>query len=313
MPFGNPFSESGFADEALAADWGTTHLRVWALGPCQTVAAQAGSDKGMNALAPDQFETALLELVDGWLPADRQTLVLACGMVGARQGWIEADYVRTPALPLSPGGFRTAPTADPRLHVQIIPGIAQSDPADVMRGEETQIAGLLARHPAFEGTVCLPGTHCKWAKVGDGRVLGFMTCMTGELFALLERQSVLRHSLRAPGFDLDAFETATADALRSSGPAATNLFSIRARDLLNGVEPSVSRAVLSARLIAAKIVAAEPMWQGRRVVLLANHDLAQLYEMALRAAGATTETVDGADLTIRGLIAARAMVKDYER
>jgi 2-dehydro-3-deoxygalactonokinase len=296
----------------IAVDWGTTRLRVWAIGRGLRVMTQASSAKGMNSLAPDQFEAALLELVDDWLPAGRQTLVIACGMVGARQGWVEADYARIPAPPISPGRFATAVAEDPRLKVLIIPGLARSDPADVMRGEETQIAGLLAERPDFEGTVCMPGTHSKWARIRDAKVFDFMTCMTGELFALLERQSILRHSLRSPGFDSDAYDAAIADARKSPDLVLSKLFSIRADDLINGVEPSVSRARLSAYVIAAEIHAARPQWHGQRVVVLASDELATLYNTALLAAGADVEIVDGAGLTVRGLIAARAMTEDID-
>ena len=140
----------------IAADWGTTHLRVWAMsGASQTDAA--GSDRGMGKLAPDQFEPALLDLIAPWL-GDGVTPVIACGMVGARQGWTEAGYGRVPCGALDAAPVR-APTADPRLAVWILPGLSQADPPDVMRGEETQIAGFLSLNPGFDGVICLPGTY----------------------------------------------------------------------------------------------------------------------------------------------------------
>ena len=287
----------------IAADWGTTHLRVWAIGSDQTVVGQASSANGMNSLEAHQFEGALLELIADWLPADRTTLVIACGMVGARQGWIEADYIEIPAKPLASGRFQTAPAKDPRLNVLIVPGMASRDPADVMRGEETQIAGLLAGREGFKGTVCMPGTHCKWAQIEGGEIINFKTCMTGELFSLLEKQSILRHSLTSDGFDLKAFEAAVA----TPGPTLVDLFALRADDLLNGVPPDVSRARLSACLIAAEIQAMRPLWHGHSVVLLGNSELVSLYKIALAAAGADIELVDGEGLTVAGLIAARAL------
>ena len=66
-----------------------------------------------------------------------------------------------------------------------------------MRGEETQIAGALSLMPGFDGVLCLPGTHSKWAQICAGEVVSFQTFMTGEMFALLSEQSVLRHGLQA--------------------------------------------------------------------------------------------------------------------
>lgn len=290
----------------IAADWGTTHLRVWAIGPKQAVVEQASSAQGMNSLEQDQFEGAMLELIEDWLPDGRETLVIACGMVGARQGWIEADYVETPAKPLTQGHFRTAPANDPRINVLIVPGMARREPADVMRGEETQIAGLLASRQGFDGVVCVPGTHCKWVQIDGGEVADFKTCMTGELFSLLEQQSILRHSLAPDGLDLDAFETAVA----TSGAVLTDLFSIRAEDLLNAVPAAVSRARLSACLISAEIAEMQPFWHGQRIVLLGSSELVGLYRIALNAVGADVETVDGKGLTVAGLIAARALIEE---
>jgi len=101
------------------------------------------------------------------------TTVVACGMVGARQGWKEAPYVCVPC-PTLPNGFTHAPTQDANLLVHIIPGISQTKPADVMRGEETQITGFLARNPNWDGVICLPGTHTKWVHVSADEIVAGM-------------------------------------------------------------------------------------------------------------------------------------------
>jgi len=54
-----------------------------------------------------------------------------------------------------------------------------------MRGEETQILGVLASGGG-DGVYVLPGTHSKWAEVQGGRIVGFETFMTGEVFAVLK-------------------------------------------------------------------------------------------------------------------------------
>ena len=136
--------------------------------------------------------------------------VIACGMVGARQGWIEAPYSQVPCAPVGLSMIKPV-VEDTRLDVSILPGLSQTDPADVMRGEETQIAGYLAENPGFDGVLCLPGTHTKWAHISAGEVVSFRTFMTGELFALVSSQSVLRHSVGA-GWDGPAYRSAVSDA-----------------------------------------------------------------------------------------------------
>ena len=106
------------------------------------------SDDGMGALERDEFEPALLRLIEPWLGQGPMPIV-ACGMVGARQGWCEAPYVAVPCEPRWPDARSLRRARDPRLKVQIMPGLKQPDPADVMRGEETQIAGFLAPEPGL--------------------------------------------------------------------------------------------------------------------------------------------------------------------
>ena len=151
----------------IAVDWGTSHLRAFAMqggGDQARRLEERHSDRGMGKLSRGEFEPALLALVEDWLasPPAKPMLVVICGMAGARQGWIEAPYRPTPGTPTGPDGMQPVPTSDPRLCAFIVPGLSQMKPADVMRGEETQIAGALALNPGFDGVICLPGTHSKW-------------------------------------------------------------------------------------------------------------------------------------------------------
>ncbi|MEM7190931.1 MAG: 2-dehydro-3-deoxygalactonokinase, partial [Pseudomonadota bacterium] len=157
----------------IAVDWGTSSLRAWAMGPDGAVAEAASAD-GMARLEPAEFEPALLALVGDWL-GDTATPIVACGMVGAKQGWCEAPYAAVPCRPLDAAACVRVPAIDRRIDMRIIPGLSQDHPADVMRGEETQISGFLAAEPDFAGTICLPGTHTKWASVADGIVSQFQT------------------------------------------------------------------------------------------------------------------------------------------
>src|SRR3954452_1066551 len=179
------------APDWIAADWGTTNLRVWGLSSDGAVVCAASSANGMSKLEPSGFEPALLELIGGWLRDNTTILVIACGMVGARQGWVEVPYQRAPCAPLASGQIVYATTRDPRLRVAILAGVSQTEPhADVMRGEETQIAGFLSERPDYDGVVRLPGTHTKWVRIHDGEIIRFQTFMTGELFELLRAHSV---------------------------------------------------------------------------------------------------------------------------
>ncbi len=291
----------------IAVDWGTSNLRAWAMG-ATGVLATASSDQGMGGLTREGFEPALLALIGDWLPQGRQTPVMACGMVGARQGWVEAPYRASPCAPVATTGLCPVQTADPRLKVQIVPGLSQSKPADVMRGEETQIAGALALDPGFDGVICLPGTHSKWAHVSAGEVVSFQTFMTGEVFALLSSQSVLRHGM-AEGWDETAFDEGVAEALSRPERIAAKLFALRAEGLLTGLSPIAARSRLSGLLIGAELAGAKPYWLGQRLRLIGTEALVASYTRALAAQGVAAEPLPAAACTLAGLAVASGKAK----
>ena len=283
----------------IAVDWGTSNLRAWAMGADGRVLAEAESDEGMGKLAPEGFEAALLRLITPWLAGNPP--VLACGMVGSRQGWREAPYRAVPCTPLDRAALIAAPTTDPRLRVTIAPGLMQADPADVMRGEETQIAGALRLMPGYDGILCLPGTHSKWAHISAGEVVSFQTFMTGELFALLSTASVLRHGMQGSGWDEAAFDTAVTDALSRPERLGARLFSLRAQGLVAGLTPDAARARLSGLLIGMELAAARPYWLGQRVTLIGAEKLSTAYARALAAQGVTAGRLSVTDCTLAGL------------
>ncbi len=297
--------------EWIAADWGTTHLRVFAMEGT-SVLAQASSPKGMASLARDEFEGALLELIGDWLPQGRKTLVIACGMVGSRQGWVEAPYATVPCPPLQASAMVEAPVADPRLSVWIIPGLSQAMPADVMRGEETQIAGFLAGNPGFSGTLCLPGTHSKWVRIERGTVTSFITLMTGELFALLSKSSVLRHGMADDSWDAEAFAGGVTASLARPDMLAAAFFSLRAEGLLHGLAAASARARLSGLIIGAEIAAVRQDVSGD-VTLIGAPALSAHYLAALKLAGLDARATAGESLTLAGLGLARRVLTENQR
>ena len=295
----------------IAVDWGTTHLRAFAMGPAG-VLAEAESDDGMATLARDGYEPALMRLVAPWLAQAAPVDIIACGMVGSRQGWLEAPYRDTPCAPLDPPTLVTVPLADPRLTLRLVPGLRQVRPADVMRGEETQIAGALAAMPGFDGVLCLPGTHSKWVHVSAGEVVSFQTCMTGELFALLSTQSVLRHGMAGDGWDEHSFINALSDAMSQPERFSARLFSLRAEALIAALPAAAARARLSGLLIGIELATTRPYWLGQQVVIVGAPKLAATYAAALAAQGVVARTLPAAACTIAGLAFARSSIRKVQ-
>lgn len=291
----------------IAVDWGTSNLRAWAMSAAGEVLDHARSDAGMASLTPPEFEPALLRIIEHWLGTGT-TPVFACGMIGARQGWLEAPYRATPC-PAQTDAPVSAPSLDPRIAVYLIPGISQNSPADVMRGEETQIAGYLAQNPDFDGILCLPGTHSKWVHVSAREIVSFRSFMTGELFALLSEKSVLRHSIGTQGWSDAAFAEALETTLSRPESLAASLFALRAAQLLHDQTPQIARARLSGLLIGAELAAAKPYWLGQPVALIGAAQLTQTYATALGAQGVSPQIADGSAMTLAGLTAAHSQLK----
>jgi 2-dehydro-3-deoxygalactonokinase len=111
---------------------------------------------------------------------------------------------------------------------------ARAEP-NVMRGEETKLAGVSHRLEGAASVVCMPGTHAKWVEAGNAAIRRFDTFLTGELFAVLSRHSLLARTLGADEHRVDpeneAFRRAVRQALTDGGLVG-RLFSIRAASLL---------------------------------------------------------------------------------
>ena len=288
----------------IAVDWGTSNLRAWHLGQGR-ILNQAEAPEGMARLTPPEFEPALLRLIGPWLAEGQVTPALIAGMAGSRQGWVETPYRAVPCKPVDRASLMAVPVQDPRLTVQIVPGLMQARPADVMRGEEVQIAGALALAPKFDGVICLPGTHGKWVHVSAGEVVSFQTQMTGELFDLLSRQSVLRHGIATDGWDDAAFDSALSDALSRPERIGARLFALRAEGLLQGLPPQAARARLSGLLIGMELAAARPYWLGQPVMVVGADATSRAYIRALSAQGLSPAALSATDCTLAGLASLR--------
>lgn len=291
----------------IAADWGTSNLRLWAMTQEGRVLDTRSSDQGMGRLAREDFEPALLALCGDLLDPARVTPVVVCGMAGARQGWAEAPYLAVPTdlADLGVGGIRPPLTAT-HIDVIILPGLSQDAPADVMRGEETQITGFCAETPGFDGTLCLPGTHNKWVRLADNRVESFRTAMTGELFALLTSASVLRHSTQSDDDDPEAFDAGVRAALDAPEDLTTGLFALRAESLLFERSGATGKSRLSGLLIGQELAGARAYWQDHPVAVIGAGSLAARYVRAITLAGGQAHQADGAGLALAGLTAAHA-------
>ena len=292
----------------IAVDWGSSNLRVWALGKKNEILDSFSSNDGMLGLENGDFEPMLSEKISNWVAGDVNIPILCCGMVGAKQGWMEAPYATVPYSLMQETDSVKVICNDKRLDVRILGGLKQNNPADVMRGEETQIRGFLSIFSNFDGIICLPGTHTKWVHVSAGEVISFRTFMSGELFALMSKYSVLKHSVNSNGWNDQEFKSAVSESISKPQKIFSDFFKLRADDLLNKVEKSVLRSKLSGYIIGAELAGAKPYWLGQNIVILAKDDLSKMYKAALEGQGVFAQEMDATKCTLDGLAQAFSLI-----
>ena len=295
----------------VAVDWGTSSFRLWLVDRTGNVLSERRSHEGMMAAGRLGFPAVLQSHLDAVGAADGLPVII-CGMAGARQGWVEAGYVDTPA-PLA--SILKQAVAVPGQHrdIRILPGIAQRDPIapDVMRGEETQLLGVLGMDAAGDALVCMPGTHSKWVKANGGTVERFATFMTGELFDAVSRETILSHAVTGAddAVDIDAFKSAVMAAFETPALAANLLFQVRSGQLLYGGTPSSAREKISGTLIGLELAAglAEAI-PGTGITLVASGRLEVLYQLAFDTVSVPVRCIGAEDAVRRGLaMAAQAI------
>ena len=284
----------------IGVDWGTTSLRAYRLGPGGAVTDRLDRPGGILTVKQGGFPAALDGAIGPWL-AEGERRVLLCGMVGSRQGWVEAPYLRCPAGPAEIAAATVAIPSD-RAEIRLVPGLTTEDAAgipDVMRGEETKLVALANQFGAAPALACMPGTHSKWARLEGGRVAGFSTHMTGEAFAALSAHTILARTSTDGPHQPAAFARGVARA-RQPGGLLHHLFGARTLHLMDRLAQEETRSFLSGLLIGHEIAAASAETRAGTVELIGAETLADLYAEALGLSGIGVRRHDP-DLVAAGL------------
>lgn len=300
-------SEAAF----IAGDWGTSRLRLYL---CDARGSVLARGEGEGASVPDcagrfAAATAAWDKAHGVLPA-----VLG-GMVGSTIGWKEVPYLHCPAKPQAIAGAALRFEAGGRA-IAILPGLSctgRTGAPDVMRGEETQILGALRVHPELtrgRHLFCLPGTHAKWVAVDNGAVMDFQTALSGELFELLRRHSVLARDGGEVAIDSPALARGL-DFVRANPDADLLhlLFSTRARVVTGDMAKSDAASYLSGLVLGKDVATALRLFGGDGPVqLICTPALAALYGRVLKAYDVTVAVIDGDAAALAGLVHAHAEI-----
>ena len=294
-----------------SCDWGTTSFRLRAvrirdlmvLGEVETdqgvrnLFLESGGMKGEFKDRSGLFQRVLVKQIKDLMCECPSALpdasIYISGMASSNIGWHDLPYASCP-MRLDPQDlvFRmdTIQTnMNESADVVVISGLKTE--SDVMRGEETEILGLVSSiDPADREDGCLlilPGTHSKHVFIRNNQIMDFRTFISGELFEVLCRHSILAGSIQWPlgrWQDLpeqrdeliDGMEIAWREGVVSA------LFKVRALDILKQKKSECLPWLLYGMIIGSELRAIDNLWPEIPVYLCATRKFSSLYSLALR-------------------------------
>lgn len=290
------------ARDFIAINWGSSNFRSFLMDDNGVVRDAFAEPAGIGSLDKAGMQAQIARLAARWPDAG---MIYACGMVGSNVGWEDAGYADCP-IGLEELALRLHATTIADCAMYIVPGLAcrraVDHAPDIMRGEETELFGLLrAGRLPQAGIVALPGTHGKWVRIEGGKVQEFMTAMSGEIFDRLTAAGMLASVVAAPAAIGAAFNAGVDAGSRRQPGLGTALFGVRARVIRGDLARDDAASYLRGLLIGSEIADARSMYplEGS-VILVGSAPVCALYAAALAHVGIGSQAVDAADATAQG-------------
>ena len=286
----------------IALDWGTSRLRACLIGTAGEIVERRAFDDGIASIPAGGFPEVFSRAAGDWLAAYPQARIVLAGMVGSRNGWVEAPYAQCPAGPGDLVTSRAQVTLPGGRTAMLVPGVSCDDGMfDVIRGEETLAFGT----GVHDGLICLPGTHSKWIEMKAGRIQRFASFMTGEVYGLLRHQSLLARLAEEPSADDEKLGLARG-LVASRRPAGllNAVFSARSEVLAGRLPPGAVGPYLSALLVGQEVLGAQAMFgKMAQVMLVAEGPVCASYRAALLDHGVDVDIVTPEATFVAGVLA----------
>lgn len=268
----------------VGVDWGSSSFRAYQFDEQGTVVAELSADKGIREIqpaTPEHYEQVLFELIGPWL-SDGDTVLLS-GMITSRAGWVETPYLACPVDVTTIASFAQCINAR-NVQLRFLPGIKQEHPTpDVMRGEELQLLG--AANQDGVSTMVLPGTHSKWASMRGTELSQFRTVITGELFEVIFKNTLVGAIFTSSVFNEGSFLEGVSAGYETA-TLVSDIFTLRSSVLLEHASSDVQHSRLSGMLIGHELrEGLQLMGATNNVVLVGSESLCSLYQLAFTQVG----------------------------
>jgi 2-dehydro-3-deoxygalactonokinase len=265
-------------------DCGTTNSRVYVLDGLLRVLARGakkvgvrdtaitGSRRALQAGLQELFEQTV---ADAGLDVADLACAVTSGMITSEIGLLEIPHLWAPAgvaeLAASLTVVRDPEVFPVDLELLFVRGIKNryAEEAgyrairgiDFMRGEETQIVGLMSLPgtPAPPFTAVVLSSHTKYIPVtADAKIAGSVTTLSGQVFEAIRHGTSIGKSVEAPDLAPDAFQTDVVDTAYDAVTRAGFLRSLlmpRFMEVLLGVPAPARRLFLEAAIGAEDLKA----------------------------------------------------------
>ena len=271
----------------IGLHWDTAGVQVWVHDQNGQLSAQTQ----IPAVEPHQIAGQL----NAYLPARQTTPVICSGLP-----FIPVSAYR--AVPVTAvSSLLQVQTEDPRLQLLAIPGLSQKKPADMMCGDETAIAGILAAEPDFDGVVCSISNKSVWTHISAGEIVSFQSFLTPELALGLMHGPLLAPAVAQGNFRANAFTDVLENIIARPQNFSSALGRIPASAALNGTDVNTCWSRLMGAVIGLELSGARPYWLGQRVIVLGDAMMTPLYVAALAHVGLQAETRPRTDAVLAGL------------
>jgi 2-dehydro-3-deoxygalactonokinase len=286
--------------QRIVVDWGTSNLRAYRFGADGAVAETRQAAAGILTVSDRAFEAVLRREIGDWMAPGGE--IFLSGMITSRNGWIETPYVETPATLRALADGAVERRLEDGVRLRFLPGVCQRSPTpDVMRGEEIQVFGAI--EPGATGTLVHPGTHGKWVRVEKGAIVGFRSFMTGEVFAVLKKHSILGRLIpeASQPFNERAFTAGVRHAASAESAGFLNdIFTTRSGVLLGAFPPEEIEDRLSGLIIGREVASGLAFgWTDEPPLLFGDDALCARYALAFAILGHPVRR-GGEDATVEG-------------
>ena len=281
----------------IAIDWGTTNFRAWLIKN-DKVLKEINRPHGIKNIPNKNFEDILNKNIKIPKKNNRKIKIISCGMIGSKQGWLDTGYEKN--LNLTKNNLVKVKTKNKNIDFYIVKGLSQKQPYDVIRGEETQVLGYLESDKKFSGFICLPGTHSKWIKITAGKLINFKTYMTGELFEIISRNSILKYSINDKKINLKIFKNSVLLSQKKYFNLFEYLFEFRSRSLLTK-KKYYPKSELLAYLIGNEIKSNINNLRNFKVIIIGSDYNSKLYSQAMQILKIDNKIINSKNITINGL------------